>query len=200
MTSSFGLGLRTEHYNDFLEKPQPVEWKKRIPMIVGLALFCLLYFSPSLPAAVDPAGERFELSHEGKAAVGLFLLAATWWVFEVVPIGVTSLAIGVLQAMFLIRPARVAFSDFLVPSVWFIFASLIIGTVFTNTGLTKRIAYKMLGVVGERTSMILLGVFVLQHGQALIQFFATEREPFSRLEIRQSRQTRNESVVLRPRH
>ena len=26
MTSSFGLGLRTEHYNDFLEKPQPVEW------------------------------------------------------------------------------------------------------------------------------------------------------------------------------
>jgi sodium-dependent dicarboxylate transporter 2/3/5 len=33
--------------------------------------------------------------------------------------------------------------------------------VFTNTGLTKRIAYKMLGMVGERTSMILLGVFVL---------------------------------------
>ena len=26
MTSSFGLGLRTEHYNDFLEKPQPVDW------------------------------------------------------------------------------------------------------------------------------------------------------------------------------
>ena len=26
MTSSFGLGLRTEHYNDFLEKSQPVEW------------------------------------------------------------------------------------------------------------------------------------------------------------------------------
>ncbi len=26
MTSSFGLGLRTEHYNDFLKKPQPVEW------------------------------------------------------------------------------------------------------------------------------------------------------------------------------
>ena len=26
MTSSFGLGLRTGHYDDFLEKPQPVEW------------------------------------------------------------------------------------------------------------------------------------------------------------------------------
>ncbi len=26
MASSFGLGLRTEHYQDFLEQPQPVEW------------------------------------------------------------------------------------------------------------------------------------------------------------------------------
>jgi hypothetical protein len=35
---------------------------------------------------------------EGKGALAVFLLAGTWWVFEVVPIGVTSLAIGVLQA------------------------------------------------------------------------------------------------------
>ncbi len=26
MTFSFGLGLRTQHYHDFLEKPQPVDW------------------------------------------------------------------------------------------------------------------------------------------------------------------------------
>ena len=26
MTFSFGLGLRTQHYNDFLAEPQPVEW------------------------------------------------------------------------------------------------------------------------------------------------------------------------------
>ncbi|MGF1766848.1 DUF692 domain-containing protein [Enterovibrio makurazakiensis] len=26
MTSSFGLGLRTQHYNDFLNAPQPVDW------------------------------------------------------------------------------------------------------------------------------------------------------------------------------
>jgi sodium-dependent dicarboxylate transporter 2/3/5 len=33
--------------------------------------------------------------------------------------------------------------------------------VFTKTGLTKRIAYKMLSIVGEKTSMIYLGCFVL---------------------------------------
>ncbi|MGB5517522.1 MAG: DUF692 family multinuclear iron-containing protein, partial [Gammaproteobacteria bacterium] len=26
MTFGFGLGLRTQHYNDFLAAPQPVEW------------------------------------------------------------------------------------------------------------------------------------------------------------------------------
>jgi sodium-dependent dicarboxylate transporter 2/3/5 len=47
------------------------------------------------------------------------------------------------------------------PSVLFIFGSLVIGMVFTKTGLTKRLAYKMLAVVGERTSMIYLGCFVV---------------------------------------
>jgi len=106
-------------------------------------------------------GKHFELSREAKGALAVFLLAGTWWVFEVVPIGITSLAIGVLQAMFLIRPAREAFTDFMVPSVMFIFASIMIGLVFTKTGLTRRLAYKMLVVVGEKTSMIYLGCFVV---------------------------------------
>jgi len=89
------------------------------------------------------------------------LLAATWWVFEVVPVGVTSLAIGVLQVFFFIRPARRAFTDFMDPSVMFIFASIVIGMVFTKTGLTRRLAYKMLAIVGEKTSMIYLGCFLV---------------------------------------
>lgn len=113
-------------------------------------------------------GKVFSLSCEGKAALGLFLLAATWWVFEVVPIGITSIAIGVIQALFLIRPAKIAFSDFMDPSVWFIIGSLVIGMSFSKTGLTKRMAYKMLQLVGEKTSMIYLGVFVMTAGLTLI--------------------------------
>lgn len=101
-------------------------------------------------------GEHFQLSHEGKAAIALFLLAGTWWVFEVVPIGITSLAIGAFQALFLIRPAENAFKDFMDPSVLFIFGSLVIGMVSTKVGLSRRLSYKMLTIVGERTSMITL--------------------------------------------
>jgi len=138
-----------------------IDWRKFIFLFLGVFLFVLTYYSPPWPDAIDPLGKHFPLTREGKGAVAVFLLAGTWWVFEVVPIGITSLAIGVLQALFLIRPAKVAFKDFMDPSVLFIFASVVIGLVFTKTGLTKRLAYKMLAIVGERTSMIYLGCFVV---------------------------------------
>ena len=137
------------------------EWKRLLWLFMGIILFTVVYYTPPWTDAVDPMGEHFILTREGKGAIAVFLLAGTWWVFEVVPIGITSITIGVLQALFLIRPAKVAFKDFMDPSVMFIFASIVIGLVFTKTGLTKRLAYKMLAIVGEKTSMIYLGCFVV---------------------------------------
>ena len=139
----------------------PIDWKRLLFLFLGIGLFSLVYFSPPWPDAVDPLGKHFALSREGKGALAVFLLAGTWWVFEVLPIGVTSITIGVLQALFFIRTPSQAFKDFMDPSVLFIFASIMIGLVFTKTGLTRRLAYKMLTVVGEKTSMIYLGCFVV---------------------------------------
>ncbi|MFH1114351.1 MAG: SLC13 family permease [Pseudomonadota bacterium] len=138
-----------------------VDWTRLIAMFAGIGLFLAVYFSPPWPDAVDPVGKHFALSKEGKGALAVFLWAGTWWVFEVIPIGITSLLIGVLQALFLIRPAKEAFRDFMDPAVLFIFASLVIGLVFNKTGLTKRMAYKMLTLVGEKTTTIYLGLFIL---------------------------------------
>ena len=138
-----------------------IDWKRIFFLLTGVVLFTAVYYSPLWPDAVDPLGEHFILTKEGKGAIAVFLIAAIWWIFEVVPIGITSLTIGMLQALFFIRPAKVAFTDFMDPSVLFIFGSIVIGMVFTKTGLTKRIAYKMLSIVGEKTSMIYLGCFVL---------------------------------------
>ncbi|MEF2144653.1 MAG: SLC13 family permease [Desulfovibrionaceae bacterium] len=144
------------------------DWKRLFFLMLGPALFALVYFCPPWPDAIDPLGEHFVLSREGKGALAVFLWAGTWWVFEVVPIGVTSLLIGVLQTLTHLRTnaegvwdSKAAFKDFMDPSVLFIFGSIVIGLVFTKTGLTKRLAYKMLKVVGERTSMIYLGVFIV---------------------------------------
>ena len=143
-------------------KASGVDIKRIFFILLGVSLFTLVYYCPPWADAVNPiTGDHIVLTREGKGALAVFLLAGVWWVFEVVPIGITSLAIGVLQAMFHVREAKVAFKDFMDPSVLFIFASLIIGAVFTKTGLTKRLAYKMLIVVGEKTSMIYLGCFVV---------------------------------------
>ena len=147
---------------------RPIDWKRIFFLSLGILIFALVYYAPPWADAVDPMGEHFTLTREGKGALAVFLLAGTWWVFEVVPIGVTSLAIGALQALYLIRPAKVAFRDFMDPSVMFIFASIVIGLVFTKTGLTKRLAYKMLVIVGEKTSMIYLGCFLVTSALAHI--------------------------------
>jgi sodium-dependent dicarboxylate transporter 2/3/5 len=139
----------------------PVNWRRLVFLFTGIFLFIGVYYAAPWPDAVDPAGKHFILSQQGKGALALFLLAGTWWIFEVLPIGVTGIAIGVIQALFFIRPAADAFKDFMDPSVLFIFGSLIIGAVFTKVGITKRLAFKMLMIVGERTSMIYLGCFVV---------------------------------------
>ena len=138
-----------------------IDWKRLFFLVLGVALFFIIYYCPPWPDAIDPQGKHFVLTKEGKGALAVFALAATWWIFEVLPIGVTGIAIGVAQAMFLIRKPEVAFKDFMDPSVLFIFGSIVIGLVFTKSGLTKRMAYKMLSVVGEKTSMIYLGCFVM---------------------------------------
>jgi solute carrier family 13 (sodium-dependent dicarboxylate transporter), member 2/3/5 len=141
-------------------------WKRVLFILIGLGLFFWIFFMSPWPDAVDPGGKHFPLSPQGKGAIALFLLAGVWWVFEVVPIGVTSIAIGVMQALFAIRTAKDAFRDFMDPSVMFIFGSVVVGLAFTKTGLTKRLAYKMLSIVGERTSMIVLGALIVTAGLA----------------------------------
>ena len=86
-------------------------------------------------------------------ALGLFLMAAVWWIFEVMPIGATAIAIGLFQVIFGIRTSDQALKDFFDPSVWFIFGSVVMGLAFSHSGLTKRMAYKMLAVVGENTNL-----------------------------------------------
>ncbi len=117
----------------------PIDLSRLMWMALGIVLFTLVHYSPPWPEAIDPMGKVFLLSREAKGALAVFLLAGVWWTFEVVPIGITSLTIGILQALFLIRPAQEAFRDFMDPSVLFIFAYMVIGIALIKTGLTRKI-------------------------------------------------------------
>ncbi len=144
------------------------EFRRWAWLLLGVLSFATISIWEGIPSVTDPNGDVVSLNREAQLALALFTLAAIWWVFEVVPIGVTAIAIGVLQAAFMIRDPRVAWTDFFDPSVWFIFGSVIIGLVFMQTGLTKRIAYAMLMKVGEKTRNIYLGAFVMTAGMTLV--------------------------------
>ncbi len=164
-----GAGLPEMPEEIFLAPPQKViDWKRIFFILLGLGVFLLFYLIPNFPDAADPSGKVFKLPWAGKMALGLFLMAGIWWVFEVMPIGATAIAIGLFQVLFYIRTANEALKDFLDPSVWFIFGSVIIGTAFTASGLTKRMAYKMLDLVGENTNFILLGTFLVTAAMTLL--------------------------------
>jgi sodium-dependent dicarboxylate transporter 2/3/5 len=149
-------------------KMSVIDWKRIVFILLGLGIFFLFYLLPGLPDAVDPGGKVFKLPWAGKMAIGLFLMAGIWWVFEVMPIGITAVAIGLFQVLFFIRTPKEALGDFMDPSVWFIFGSVVVGTAFSASGLTKRMAYKMLTIVGERTNLILLGTFLVVGAMTLI--------------------------------
>ena len=150
------------------ERGRGFDLKRAGFLLLGVVLFVGVYLSPAWPDAVDPSGRSFPLGHAAKASIALFLLALSWWVTEVLPIGVTSIAVAAGQGLFSIRDTREAFTDFLDPAVWFIFAALAVGMAFTKTGLTRRIAYRTLLLVGERTERILLGCLLLTMGLTLV--------------------------------
>jgi sodium-dependent dicarboxylate transporter 2/3/5 len=141
--------------------------RRLVPFILGLLIFVGFTLAPALPDTLDPTGQAVPLTHQGKAALGLFLLAGIWWVFEVFPVGVTAIAIGIIQSFWMIRDTRVALTDFMDPSVWFIFGSLLVGAAFARTGLTRRFAFHMLTKIPEKTHIIYLGVFSMTAGLTL---------------------------------
>ena len=139
-------------------------WKRIFFIMLGLGLFLVIYFMPPWSQVTDPAGHAFILTRGGKGAIALSLMAGIWWISEVVPAGVTGLAVGVMQTLFSIRAARDVCMDFINPSILFVFGSVAVGIGFARSGLAKRLAYKVLENVGEKTPMILLGCMAVTAG------------------------------------
>lgn len=78
------------------EAKTPFDWKRMVFLLAGLALFLLSTTArPGRTRLI--LGECYcILTKQAKGALAVFVVAATWWIFEVVPIGVTSLLIGSL--------------------------------------------------------------------------------------------------------
>ncbi len=124
--------------------------KRRIGFWLGLVLFaCALTF--------------LDMEH-GQPLVtrmtAVALLMATWWVTEALPIPATSLLPLLLFPILGIMPGRDAAATYMNSSIFLFMGGFIIALSIEKWGLHRRIALGVIGILGSRPRMIVLGFMI----------------------------------------
>ena len=90
-----------------------------------------------LPAAAElpPAGQRM---------AAIFVVAVILWATEALPVAVTSLLVVVLQPVLGAASLRAAFTSFISPVFFFVFAMFCLAAAITTAGLDRRFALFLL--------------------------------------------------------
>lgn len=127
--------------------------RKRIGLIIGPFLFCIVFFSSPFEG----------LSAEANAVLASTLWIASWWLSEALPISATALLPIVLLPLTggaSIGQTTAAFGD---KMLYLFVGGFIIAIVMQKWNLHRRIAIGIISAVGTNTRLIVLG-FMLATG------------------------------------
>ncbi len=117
---------------------------------VGLLLFMICYIIP------PPAG----LSQEGWIVASVTMLMAAWWATEAVPVAITALLPLTLFPLLGIADIKTAGLPYANPNIYLFMGGFILALGIEASGLHKRLALKMLVLVGSSGAK-LVGGFML---------------------------------------
>lgn len=94
--------------------------------------------------------------------IKFFMIITIWaimtWMFELVSEAVVGILIPVLYVLFHVAEPSVAFAGWLTSTPWITVGGLMVGSVFVNSGLVKRIAYRMLVLTNGSFHGIVIGL------------------------------------------
>lgn len=93
---------------------------------LGVIVFCL----------APPAG----LTPQAMQALGIFVWAVVYWIFEVIPDYITATLMCTLWVAFKVVPFTTAFASFAGDTVWLLIPALAMGVAVNKSGLLKRVA------------------------------------------------------------
>ena len=146
---------------------------KRWGLLAGAAALVAIIFMP------QPAG----LSVAGQHMLGIFAFAIIVWMTEAIDYAASSIILMALIAFLLgtapdpVDPERLlgtgaalssALAGFTNSAVALIAASLVIAAAMSITGLDKRVAFKVISVIGTSPKRILAGIIIVM---AILAFF-----------------------------
>lgn len=122
---------------------------KAIGALIGVLALPAIWFAP-LP--LEPRAQH-------ALAVGAFMVI--FWVVEVIPVAMTGLVGCWLFWALKVVPAEIAFRGFSNENPWFLLGAIFIGAMVTESGLDRRLAYRILLWSGISYSRILLGFIIV---------------------------------------
>lgn len=114
---------------------------------------------------------REGLGVEGQRAIAIFILCLVFWVSNVLPVAITSLFAIVLVPLLGVLSRKETYSIFGNEAVFFILGAFILAGAVMHSGLSNRIALKIMDRFGGSPRKLLLSIFLLA---AILSFFMSE--------------------------
>lgn len=133
--------------------------------------YLIIIFSLIILAGIFLAPAPEGLTVEGKNALGIFIVAIILWTTNALPLSVTGLFVIVLLPLLDVMSSKDAFSLFGNRAVFFILGAFILAAGMMKTGLSKRLALKMLSRFGGTPRKLLAGIMI---SSALMSFIMPE--------------------------
>ncbi|ADI74030.1 anion transporter [Methanohalobium evestigatum Z-7303] len=133
--------------------------------------YLIIIFSLIILAGIFLAPSPEGLTVEGKNALGIFIVAIILWTTNALPLSVTGLFVIVLLPLLDVMSSKDAFSLFGNRAVFFILGAFILAAGMMKTGLSKRLALKMLSRFGGTPRNLLAGIMI---SSALMSFIMPE--------------------------
>jgi sodium-dependent dicarboxylate transporter 2/3/5 len=118
-------------------------------LAIGFAsiLVYMLLTSLPTPAGLEPVAQK---------ALALMVATIIIWIFEVIPIGISSALMLIVLYFLGIQTSAEAMSNFMTTTIIFIMATMVIGTAFVTTGIGQRVSLSLSSLFGTRSDRVLL--------------------------------------------
>ncbi len=135
-------------------------WRFPVYVVLGYFLYWVAHLNP-------PSG----LSVEGFRTLAVFITCLILWVFHLLPLPITGLFALVAPALMGVMPAKKAFTFFGTEPVFFILGVFILAAALLKSGLSTRMALKILKSAGHSPRRLILQIMI---ASALLSFIMSE--------------------------